>query len=152
MISVKVLPDTEDTDSGPFWAAARERRLVVQRCDDCGALRFPPHPYCGHCRSPAMSWVPVSGRGRIWSYVVIHSPVLPAYEPFVPYPVVAIELEEDPSLRMLGNLLTDENAPIDSVDLAQISIGLPVEVIFQTVAPDVVLPQWRIVKAEGAVR
>ncbi len=152
MISAKVLPDTEDADTGPFWAAARERRLVVQRCDGCGALRFPPHPYCSCCRSPAMHWVPVSGRGRIWSYVVVHSPVLPAYEPFVPYPVVAIELEEDPSLHMLGNLLTDENAPINSVDPAQISIGLPVEVIFQTVAPDVVLPQWRIVPAQGGER
>lgn len=99
-----------------------------------------------------MTWVPVSGRGRIWSYVVVHPPVLPAYEPFAPYPVVAIELEEDPSLHMLGNLVTDEDAPINSVNPAEISIGQPVEVVFQTAAEDVVLPQWRILKSEGGAR
>lgn len=152
MISGMVLPDTEDPDSAPFWAAARERRLVVQRCDGCGKLRFPPHSFCNKCHHHGVTWVPVSGRGRIWSYVIAHSPTLTAYEPFTPYPVVVVELEEDPTIRMVGNILTDEKAAINSVDPAQLSIGLPVEVVFQEAASDVVLPQWRIVTSEGGAR
>ena len=89
---------------------------------------------------------------RIWSYVIAHSPTLTAYEPFTPYPVVVVELEEDPTIRMVGNILTDEKAAINSVDPAQLSIGLPVEVVFQEAASDVVLPQWRIVTSEGGAR
>lgn len=152
MISGMALPDTSDPDTAPFWAAARERRLVVQRCDGCGALRFPPHSFCNHCHHHGAAWVQVSGRGRIWSFVVAHSPTLPAYEPFVPFPVVVVELEEDRLIRMVGNVLVDENAAINSVDPAHLSIGLPVEVVFQAAAPDIVIPQWRLVPSEEQIR
>lgn len=147
MIEGLVLPDTEDPDTAPFWAAARDHKLVVQRCDGCGALRFYPQPYCGACRHPKSTWTPVSGRGRIWSYVIVHAPTLPAYAPFIPFPVAVIELAEDRTLRMIGNLVADETAAINSIDPATLSVGLPVQVVFQPVAPDVVLPRWRLVDA-----
>lgn len=150
MIEGMVLPDTDDAATAPFWAAARERELVVQRCDGCGQLRFPPQPYCGHCRESSTSWVPVSGRGTVWSYVIVHSPVLPAYEPFVPYPVAVIALDERPSLRMVGNLVADEGGAINSVDIASLAIGLPVAVVFQDVGHDVVMPRWRPIAAGAA--
>lgn len=146
MISDPVLPDIEDPDTAPFWEAAKKKTLVIQRCDSCGTLRFTPRPRCGHCREAATSWVPVSGRGTIWSYAVVHGPVLPAYEPFVPFPVAVITLEEGDHLRMVGNIVADEASPINSVDVSDLAIGLPVEVVFQEVAPDVVLPRWQLVK------
>lgn len=149
MISGMVLPDADDPDAGPFWAAARERRLVVQRCGACGTLRFPPHAFCNRCHHHDADWTQLSGRGRIWSYVTVHSPTMPAYEPFTPFPVIVVELEEDRSIRMVGNILSDEQAPINSVDPACLSIGLPVEVMFQEVAADIVLPQWRIAASSG---
>ena len=147
MISDWVLPDIEDSDTAPFWVAASERRLVVQKCDSCRELRFPPQPFCGRCRHATASWVPVSGRGRIWSYVIVHAPILPAYEPFLPYPVVVIELEEDKRLRMVGNLVADQRSPINSVDSSSLRIGLPVQVVFQVIARDIVLPRWRLIEA-----
>jgi uncharacterized protein len=149
MISGFVLPDTDDADTAPFWAATRERKLVVQRCEGCGQLRFPPQPYCGKCRQAGTTWVPISGRGSIWSYVIAHSPTLAAYEPFVPFPIAVIEIEEDKRLRMVGNLVADESSPINSVNVAAIAIGRPVRVVFQQVAPDVFLPRWQLEADRG---
>jgi uncharacterized OB-fold protein len=137
-----ILPYTDERDTEGFWAAARERRLVVQKCAACGHLRFPPHPYCPKCRSNAVGWQTMSGRGRIWSFVVAHKPTLPAFADFVPYPVAIIELDDEPRLRMTGNIVASPDAPINSVDPARLAIGQKVQVAFTQVADDVVLPRW----------
>jgi uncharacterized OB-fold protein len=144
VITQKVLPATDDPDSAPFWRAAKERRLVVQRCDGCGRLRFPPHPFCRACRSAKMSWAPVSGRGKIWSWAVIHEPTMPAFSEFVPFPVVIVTLDEAPHLRMTGNVVAGPGAAINSVPAAKLAFGAPVEVTFAEVAEDVTLPQWML--------
>jgi uncharacterized OB-fold protein len=137
-----VLPFTDDRDSAGFWAAAREHRLVVQSCTACGHLRFPAHPYCPKCRSAGFEWHPVSGRGRIWSFVTVHKPILPAFADYVPYPVAIIELAEDARLRMTGNIVTGPDAPINSVPAEHIRIGAGVRAVFSKVADDVTLPRW----------
>jgi uncharacterized OB-fold protein len=139
-----ILPDTEDTDTAGFWAAARGGKLVVQRCDACGQMRFPPHPYCAVCRALASSWVQVSGRGRLWSHVIVHNPTLPAFAEFVPFPVVVVELEEVPRLRMTGNVLDHATAAINSVDPRALTIGMPLRVAFKKVSEEVTLPLWLI--------
>ncbi len=137
-----ILPDIEDVDKAPFWAAARERRLVVQRCNDCARLRFPPRPFCSDCRSESYSWIDVSGRGTIWSFIVHHNPTLPAYAEFTPFAVVVVQLAEDHRLRMTGNVVAGPGAAINSVDPGRLTIGMPVRITFQDVAPDVTLPYW----------
>ena len=150
MIVDLVLPDTEDPETAPFWNATKAGKLIMQSCDHCGEKRFPPTPFCGRCRGSSTTWVPLSGRGRIWSYVVIHPPVLPAYEPFAPFPVVVITLDEGEHLRMVGNLVAGRNSAINSVDVGNLEIGAPVEVVFQDVAPDVTLPRWRLLENIGS--
>jgi uncharacterized OB-fold protein len=61
---------------------------------------------CPHCQSTEREWRAVSGMGTIWSYVVAHPPLLPAYAPFAPFPVITVTLDEDPQLRLVGNLVT----------------------------------------------
>jgi uncharacterized OB-fold protein len=136
-----LLPEI-DGETAPFWEAASRRELVVQRCDDCHRLRFPPRPACPWCQSFDSTWSPVSGRATVWSFVVAHPPLLPAYAELAPYNVVVVTLEEDPTIRMVGNLVADADAPINSVDPAAIEIGMPVRVVFQQVADDVALPRW----------
>ena len=135
-----------DEESDGFWEATAARELRVQSCAACGALRFPPRVMCPECQSTERSWVAVSGRGTIWSFVVVHPPVLPAYAPFTPFPVVTVTLEEKPSLRMVGNLIEGPGAAINSVDPAAIEIGEPVRVVFsprrRPDGTDVYLPQW----------
>lgn len=124
-----------DEDTRPFWEGCRRGELLMQRCAACQRLRFYPRPMCPHCRSFESEWVRMSGRGTIYSWIVAHPPVMPAFQDRVPMPVVLVELEEDPELRLVGNIR--DCPPKD------ISIGLPVEVVFEPVADDVTLPQWR---------
>ena len=136
-----LLPDIEDPDSQPFWAGAARGELLVQTCADCGRKRMPPRPMCYACNSLRAQWAPVSGRGTIWSFVVPHPPLLPAYADLAPYNVVAVALDEDPSLRLVGNLVASANGPINEIDPSTIRIGEPVRVVFQQIE-DVFLPRW----------
>jgi uncharacterized OB-fold protein len=131
-----------DEDSGPFWEGTLEGELRMQACARCGQLRFPPRPMCPHCRSTETTWRAMSGKGSIWSFVVSHPPLLPAYAALAPYNVIVVALAEDPTLRMVGNLLARPDGPINEVDPATIEIGAAVRVVFDRVAPDVALPRW----------
>jgi uncharacterized OB-fold protein len=136
-----LLPDLESEDGAEFWAACARHELVLQHCGACGAPRFPPRPMCPRCRSLEVRWKPVSGFGAIWSFVVPHPPLLPAYADLAPYNVIVVALDEDPTLRMVGNLLASPDGGIDEVDPATIEIGAAVRVVFQQVE-DVALPRW----------
>ena len=83
----------------------------------------------------------MSGRGTIWSFVVAHPPLLPAYAELAPYNVVVVALDEDPQLRLVGNLVASSDGAINEIDPATIRIGEPVRVVFQKVE-DVHLPRW----------
>jgi len=117
----------------PFFAAARERRLVVQRCAGCGALRFPPREICSGCLATAATWVPVSGRGEVFSYNVMHQVYHPGFASEVPYAVVVVKLTEGP--KMVSNLV--------DCPPREIRIGMPVEVTFEELSPEVTLPKFR---------
>lgn len=136
-----ILPDIEDPEARPFWEGTARGELLVQKCSDCGRMRIPPRPMCPGCRSLANEWAPLSGKGRVWSFVVAHPPLLPAYMEHAPYNVIVVELDEDPSLRLVGNLVASADGPLDGVDPHGIQIGEPVRVVFARVE-DVHLPRW----------
>jgi uncharacterized OB-fold protein len=136
-----ILPDTEDQDAKPFWEGTARGELLVQKCSACGHMRIPPRPMCPDCRSLGNEWVRLSGKGRVWSFVVPHPPLLPAYAEFAPYNVITVELDEDPSLRLVGNLVESADGAINEVDPRTIEIGEPVRVVFAKVE-DVHLPRW----------
>jgi len=135
-----------DEESDGFWEGTAAGELRVQACGACGALRFPPRVMCPRCQSTLRDWRAVSGRGSIWSFVVAHTPLLPAYAPFAPYPVITVTLEEDPALRMVGNLVSGPEGAINDIDPDSIEIGEPVTVVFSARRrPDgseVFLPAW----------
>jgi uncharacterized OB-fold protein len=135
------LPGVDD-DTAPFWEGTAAGELRMQTCARCGHRRFPPRPMCPVCQSTDSRWEAMSGRGRVWSFVVPHPPLLPAFEAVAPYNVVVVSLEEDDNLRLVGNLVAGPDAAINSVPPAQIEIGLAVEVVFQPAGEDIVLPRW----------
>lgn len=147
MPSEFVLPDIEDDDSAEFWQGTSRGQLLVQTCADCGLRRIPPRPMCFRCRSIEYRWEPLSGRGTIWSFVVAHPPLLPVYQELAPYNVIVVTLDEDPSLRMVGNLVARPDGPINEIDPKTIKIGEPVKVVFQQIE-EVALPRW--IRAGGA--
>ena len=136
-----LLPDIEDDDAARFWSGTARGELLVQTCSACGQRRLPPRPMCPACRSVQCNWVPLAGRGTIWSFVVAHPPLLPAYQSVAPYNVITVALDEDPRLRLVGNLVARADGPINEVDPTTIRIGEPVRVVFQQV-DDVFLPRW----------
>lgn len=136
-----LLPDLEDPDAAEFWAGTAAGELRVQSCGSCGTWRMPPRPMCPVCRSIDTAWVATSGRATIWSFIVPHPPLLPAYAELAPYNAIIVALDDDPTIRFVGNLLARDDGPINEIDPATITIGEPVRVVFQTVE-DVALPRW----------
>jgi uncharacterized OB-fold protein len=120
-------------DSAPYWEAARLGELRMQRCGDCGHVRFPPSILCARCLSDKSDWIRLSGRGKVFSWIVIHQSQHPAFNPDAPYNVAIVELEEGP--RLHTNLV--------DVDNAEIHIDMPVEVVFDKVNDEVTLPKFR---------
>ena len=132
MIAERPLPEITPLTE-PFWSAAKERRLVVQRCDECGALRFPPEPGCCQCASLQSSWVPVSGRATLWSWTLCYPPLLPYFAERAPWPVAVVQLEEGP--RMVTHLAR--------VPVEEYAIGMPLIAAFDDVDGEVTLVVFR---------
>lgn len=137
----QLLPEIDD-DNRPFWEGTRSGELRVQRCGETGRLIFPPRPMSPWAPHTPPIWTRVSGRGRIWSFVVPHPPLLPQFSELAPYNVVLVALDEDPSIRLVGNLVAREGGAINEVDPATIEIGAAVRAVFERVSDDVALPRW----------
>jgi uncharacterized protein len=125
-----------DPETEGFWAAAASHVLAIQRCTNCGWYAYPPNIVCSGCLAPEPSFrfEPVSGRGRVTTWTVVHHAFLPAFAADVPYVVAEVELEEQEGLRMVTRLVDARPA-----DLA---IGTPVEVGFDDVAAGIAIPHF----------
>lgn len=131
---VRPIPSPDEVTS-PYWEAARNHRLVVPKCASCARWQWPPTGRCDHCGSTRRDWTELSGRGRVFSYIVDHRNMVPGFEgAYVVALVVPVEVEDD-SVRIATNL--------PGTDPEDVRIDMPVLVDFQEVAPDVVLPQFR---------
>ncbi|MDX3522362.1 bifunctional MaoC family dehydratase N-terminal/OB-fold nucleic acid binding domain-containing protein [Streptomyces scabiei] len=124
-------------DNAGFWDGVARHRLLVQRCAGCGALRLPWLPGCNACGSPEWDTVEASGDGTVYSYVVMHHPPFPAFDP--PYAVGLIELAE--GVRIVSNVI---GVPYDKV-----RIGMPVRLAFMRYDEDLELPVFH---ADGTAR
>lgn len=114
-----------------FWDAARDGRLVAQRCAECRAWRHYPQLRCPECHSAEWAWEELAGRGTIHSFSVVHQAFHPEWVERVPYAVATVELDE--GIRMVTDM--------DDVDA--VAIGVPVEVFYDPVTADITLPRWR---------
>ncbi len=134
--SKKPLPAPDEL-SQPFWEATKQHRLVVQRCQDCNYFNHPPRPACDACQSQQLQFEPVSGRGTIYTFTVMHQPNIAGFEDQIPYINILVELEEQSLLFMVSNLLSSEKD--------KIYIGGRVEAYYEDVDVDITLPQFRLV-------
>jgi uncharacterized OB-fold protein len=131
-----------DAHSAPFFEGCRKGELRVQQCSATSRLIFPPRPLSPWAPHAKPSWTRVSGRGTIWSFVVPHPPLLPPFDALAPYNVILVALDEDPAVRLVGNLLPAEGAGIGDIDPAAIRIGARVRVVFERVTDEITLPRW----------
>lgn len=110
-----------NADSEPYWRGARDGKLLLQRCSDCGTLRFFPRYLCTECGSEATEWIEASGRGTVHSFTIVHRAAFPEFQAHTPYVVALIDLAEGP--RMMTNIVGD--------DRLSVAIGDTVTVTFE---------------------
>jgi uncharacterized OB-fold protein len=131
----KPIPIPDDL-TRPFWDAAKERRLAVQRCAACGYYNHPPRNVCDACLSQELHFTRVSGLGRIHTFTVMHQRDVPGFESEAPFINIVVELQEQPMLLMVSNLPIGERG--------RVRIGAPVMVDFEDRGNGLVVPQFRI--------
>jgi uncharacterized protein len=138
------LPDLDDPLSAPFFAGAAEGEVRIPRCDTCGAYVWYPEATCP-ADGGALSWVPVSGRGTLFSWAVVRRAFLPAFDDKVPFVTALVALDEDPSVRIPTYIV--------DVDPDTLAPDTPVEVEFRELSfstvPDasVTVPMFRPVRS-----
>jgi uncharacterized OB-fold protein len=125
----KPTPETQ-----PYWDGAKRHVLMVQRCGACGRHYFYPRPLCPHCLSRDVSWVQVSGRGRLHTFTINYRPPkkFPTQSPII---IGIVELEEGP--RLMTEIVGATPDP------ATLRCDTPVEVIFEDITDDITLPKFR---------
>nr|WP_206024673.1 MaoC family dehydratase N-terminal domain-containing protein [Rhodococcus sp. 14C212] len=120
-----------NADNAFWFEAAREHRLVIQRCTACGTLRHPTGPMCGQCRSLDWDTVDAAGRGTVYSFVVNHHPRIPGFE----YPLVVATIELEEGTRLIANMT--------GVEPHAVEIGMAVELDWIDADPELTLPAFR---------
>jgi uncharacterized OB-fold protein len=108
-------------ESQPFFDAAREGRLLIKRCADCGERHYYPRAVCPFCASPRTEWLEAAGRGSVYSYSVMRRTERP-------YAIAYVTLEE--GVTLLTNLV--------DCDFDRLAIGMPVRVVFRPKGEDIV--------------
>ena len=155
------VPLTVDREIRPFWEGIAKGQLRLPGCQACGRLRWPPRASCPSCHSLETGWTTVSGRGRIFTWTVIHRTKLKEYQHATPYAVAVVELAECAACREMVSLAPAadrdleqcrahaRHSPIRMIGLLQesagppILIGQPVELHFMPQEEGVLFPIWR---------
>jgi uncharacterized OB-fold protein len=117
----------------PFWEAAKRHELQIQCCGSCRANIFYPREMCPECLSSDLKWTAVSGKGTVYSYTIAEAPTHPTFAEDVPYVIAIVELAEGP--RIATNIT---GCTPDAVQ-----VGMPVEVTFDDVTPEITLVKFR---------
>ena len=126
-----------DALNRPFWEHAREGRLAVQVCADCGDRHFPPSPVCPNCLGADQNWQPVSGRGTLESWIDVHRAYWPGFSDELPYRVCLVRLQE--GVLLVSNLAGESG---------EARLGAAVQAVFEPATAEITLPKF--VLAEDA--
>jgi uncharacterized OB-fold protein len=111
-------PLTVDRDTAAFYRGWLDKELRMNRCDDCGRWHHPPRAMCPRCWSWNVTPTAVSGRGTIYLLILLHQgpPAEGVDYSAGPYPVAAVDLEEQPGLRFTTTIV---GAPPESLAVGQ---------------------------------
>lgn len=118
-----------------FWDGLAARELRIQRCQTCGKFIHYPKPICRFCRSTELSGEAVSGRATLYSWTIAVQAFHPFWVDRVPYTIGTVELAEQRGLMFATQIV--------ECDEADLRAGLPLEVVFEELATDLVVPFFR---------
>jgi uncharacterized OB-fold protein len=120
------LPDVTWPPTAEFWAGAARGELMIPVCDTCGRYRWYPKDECPYCDGEPSTWVRTSGRGTLFSWVVVTHAFLPQFADMVPFVPALVALEEDPAVRVPTRMV--DCAPSD------LRFDMPVVVTFREIS------------------
>jgi uncharacterized OB-fold protein len=120
------LPDVTWKLTAPFWAGAAAHHLLMPTCDTCGRYRWYPKDVCRFCDGEPFTWTEVSGRGTLFSWVVVTHPFLPQFADLVPFVPALVALDEDPSVRVPTRMV--------DCDVDALTFDMPVSVTFRPIS------------------
>jgi uncharacterized OB-fold protein len=118
--------------TAPYWRAARDGKLLIQRCASCARYIFYPRLQCPACFAAEPEWVEASGRGKVYSYSVVLNNPPSAFQQDVPFVIAIVELEE--GVRLMTNII--------GCDPESVRCDLPVEVVFEKLTDKITLPKF----------
>jgi uncharacterized OB-fold protein len=124
-------------ESDEFWAATREHTLKIQRCTETLKYVYPPDAVSPWTRRETLEYVEVSGRATLYSYAGLNQAFHAGFADDLPYVIALVELEEQPGLRMITNVV--------GTPLEELSIGMPMVVDFDDRGTQTV-PVFRVAK------
>lgn len=142
IVSTNTLLPHVDEINEPFWRGCREGELRMQRCPVTGRLIFPPRPVNPWSPRDKALWTTVSSTGTIWSVIAPHAPLMLDFTGLAPYNAIVVALDEDPTIRLVGNLVPEAGAAINAIAYDDIEIGTAVQVVFEYINDDITLPRW----------
>jgi len=119
-----------DAFSAVYWDAAREGRLLIQRCTQCRRYQFYPRQHCAACLAADPAWVPAAGRGTLHSYTTVRRTSNPEFAGLTPYIFALVDLDE--GVRITTNVVDVGDRPL--------RCGDRVRIMFRPVADGVTLP------------
>lgn len=133
-IANKPLPVITDL-TRPFWAAAKEGRLVMQKCDNCGTVNFHPKPWCIECGNRDLEWTDIKPKGTVYSYTISHTIAMnfPGWKDDLPILLGLIDLDE--GARMY--------AQVTHCSPEDIHIGMRVRAYFEAISEEAGIPKFR---------
>ncbi len=120
----------------PFWDAAKQHTLALQRCQSCGHFQHPPYATCVNCMGIDLKFEPVTGGGTIYAYTIMYHTGDQRFSAAVPYASIIVELDAAPGALLAGNLL--------DVPYTEAKVGCRVDVTFQKLNDDFTLPQFKL--------
>jgi len=133
-LPAKPLPAITDL-TRPFWTAAKQRRLVLQKCGQCGTFNFHPKPWCIECGSRELHWTEARPTGTVYSFTISRSVAMnyPGWEKDLPVLLCLVDLDD--GARMYAQL-TDCSPQA-------VRIGMRVQAHFEDISEEAGIPKFR---------
>ena len=133
-IANKPLPVITDL-TRPFWTAAKEGRLVMQKCANCGTVNFHPKPWCIECGSRDLEWTDIKPKGTVYSFTISHTVAMnfPGWKDDLPVLLGLIDLDDGARMYAQVTHCTPED----------IHIGMRVSAYFEAISEEAGIPKFR---------
>ncbi|MFE0748912.1 Zn-ribbon domain-containing OB-fold protein [Gordonia sp. NPDC058843] len=140
---VGLRPVTDDPETGGLFAAAADRRLVVQTCRHCEHQQHPPRPRCRACHGDDLGWTDVPQDGTVHTWTVVEHQINPRYP--VPYTSILVDVEPrpgEPVIRFLGHI----------AGRPDMQVGTPVRTVFVDLDDSTTIPNWELIPESETTR